>query len=231
MKRPENSREFADWNEEMVRRYDPDAYHTSSSLPIRMVERMRVRQVARLLALTPEARVLEIGCGGGNVLERIGGRRFGIDLSPSMLQKAQSRLKGKAQFSRADAMHLPFCDAAFDRVFCSEVLEHVMDPEAVVREMRRVLKPNGFAVVSVPNEDLINRVKQVVFALPFGRRLIGGGEDGYTVADKMDDEWHLHAFSLDRLLLSAGSVFRVDRVVGVPSRLMPLRFVARFTPR
>src|SRR5205814_221266 len=126
----------------------------------------------------PGARVLEVGCGGGNVLERVPGRRFGIDLSPFILSKARARLHGAAQLVRGDAMRLPFADGAFDRVFCSEVLEHVLEPEVVVREMRRVLAPGGFAVVSVPNEALINRVKRTVFALPVGRRLFGGRDGG-----------------------------------------------------
>ncbi len=215
----------------MVRRFDPDAYHTRSALPIRAVERLRVRAIRRLLAVPPGARVLEVGVGGGNVLERIGGRRFGLDLSPFILHKARARLGDAAALVRGDAMALPFCDGAFDRVYCSEVLEHVLEPEAVVREMRRVLAPTGFAVVSVPNEALINRVKALVFTLPLGRRLVGGGEGGYQPSEKMDDEWHLHEFDRARLERAVAGVFRVDALVGVPSRLVPLRLVARLVPQ
>jgi len=77
--RPRDARAFTAWNEEMVRRFDPDAYHTRSSLPIRAIERLRVRAIRRLLDARADSRVLEVGVGGGNVLERIGGRRFGID--------------------------------------------------------------------------------------------------------------------------------------------------------
>jgi len=230
--RPRDRREFTAWNEEMVRRFDPDAYHTRSSLPIRAIERLRVRAIRRLLDVRGDARVLEVGVGGGNVLERIGGRRVGIDLSPFILDKARTRLGGGADLVRGDAMALPFADGIFDRVYCSEVLEHVLEPEAVVREMRRVLSPSGLAVVSVPNEALINRVKGVVFKLPLGRRLVGGGGDGgYRVSDKMDDEWHLHEFDRARLERAVAGRFDIDALVGVPSRLMPLRLVARLRPR
>ncbi len=228
--RPRGVREFVDWNEEMIRRYDPDAYHTRAPLPIRAVERLRVRAIRRLLAVPPDARVLEVGVGGGNVLERIPGRRVGIDLSWSILGKAHARLGGAATLVRGDAMRLPFCDGAFDRVYCSEVLEHVLDPEAAVREMRRVLSPSGCAVVSVPNEALINRVKGWVFRVPLGRRLVGGAGGGYQVSEKMDDEWHLHEFDRARLERALDGSFRLDTVVGVPSRLMPLRLVARLSP-
>jgi ubiquinone/menaquinone biosynthesis C-methylase UbiE len=229
--RPRDRRAFTAWNEEMVRRFDPDAYHTRSALPIRAIERLRVRAIRRLLDAAPATRVLEVGVGGGNVLERVDGRRVGIDLSPFILQKAQARLGDRAQLVRGDAMALPFADGAFDRVYCSEVLEHVLEPEAVVREMRRVLAPGGFAVVSVPNEALINRVKGIIFRLPLGRRLVGGGAGAYRVSEKMDDEWHLHEFDRARLERAVEGRFTIDALVGVPSRLMPLRLVARLRPR
>ncbi|HEY2749162.1 MAG TPA: methyltransferase domain-containing protein [Polyangia bacterium] len=229
--RPRDRHAFTAWNEEMVRRFDPDAYHTRSALPIRAVERLRVRAIRRLLDAGAESRVLEVGVGGGNVLERIGGRRFGIDLSPFILQKAQARLGDAAALVRGDAMALPFADGAFDRVYCSEVLEHVLEPEAVVREMRRVLMPSGFAVVSVPNEALINRVKALLHRLPLGRRLVGGGAGGYQPSEKMDDEWHLHEFDRARLERAVAGRFTIDALVGVPSRLLPLRLVARLRLR
>jgi SAM-dependent methyltransferase len=231
MDRPKSRHEFTAWNEAMVQRFDPDAYHTRSPLPIRAVERLRVRAIAQMLDAGPHSRVLEVGCGGGNVLERVAGRRVGIDLSPFILGKARRRLGPSALLARGDAMALPFADGVFDRVFCSEVLEHVLEPEAVVREMRRVLAPGGHAVVSVPNEALINRVKGLVWKMPLGRRLLGGSDDGYQVSQKMDDEWHLHEFDRARLERAVAGQFTVDKVVGIPMRVMPLRLVARLSPR
>lgn len=51
---------------------------------------------------------------------------------------------------RGDATRLPFRDATFDVVLCSHVLEHVRDDAQAMREMRRVLRPGGWAVVDVP---------------------------------------------------------------------------------
>jgi len=222
--RPRDRQEFTPWNEEMVRRFDPDAYHTKSALLIRAIEQLRVRAIRRLLDATPSSRVLEVGVGGGNVLERIGGVQFGIDLSPFILRKARARLGARASLVRSDAMALPFRDGAFDRVYCSEVLEHVLDPEAVIREMHRVLAPGGVAVISVPNEALINRIKRIVFGLPLGGRLVAGE---YKISEAMDEDWHLHAFGRARLEQALADRFGIETLVGVPSRLMPLRLVAR----
>jgi SAM-dependent methyltransferase len=231
MRRPENPSEFVAWNEAMVERYDPDVYHTASPLPVRVIEQLRVRAVVRLLGARPDSRVLEVGSGAGNVLARLPGRRFGIDLSKAVLAKARRRLGPGASLVRGDAMSLPFADGSFDRVFCSEVLEHVLQPEAVVKEMRRVLRPSGTAVISVPNEDLINQVKGIVWRLPLGRRLTSGADgNGYRVSEKMDDEWHLHAFDRARLREAVAGRFAVEELVGIPSRLLPLRWVARLSP-
>jgi SAM-dependent methyltransferase len=224
--RPRDRREFTPWNEEMVRRFDPDAYHTKSAPLIRAIEQLRVRAICRLLDATPSSRVLEVGVGGGNVLERVSGVQFGIDLSPFILRKARARLGVRASLVRSDAMALPFRDGAFDRVYCSEVLEHVLDPESVIREMHRVLAPGGVAVISVPNEVLINRIKTIVFGLPLGSRLLAGE---YRVSDAMDEEWHLHAFGRARLVQALADRFGIETLVGVPSRLIPLRLVARLS--
>lgn len=145
----------------MVKRYDPDRYHTSSPLPVRIIERLRVRALRRLLAAAPQHRVLEVGCGGGNVLEQVPGRRIGLDLSPFILAKARARL-GDVPLLRADAARLPFADRSLDRIFCSEVLEHILEPRAALAEMRRVIKDDGVVAVSVPNEDLINEDRKSV---------------------------------------------------------------------
>ena len=230
MNRPSDLRDFAAWNEAMVALYDPDAYHTRSPLPVRWIEKLRVRAVVRALGAAPSMRVLEVGCGAGNVLARVRAVRVGLDLSPSLLAKARARLGPAAPLVRADAGRLPFASASFDRVFCSEVLEHVLHPEQVIAELRRLLRPGGWAVVSIPNEPLINWAKKWAFRMPLGRQILQGNADGYRVSEKMDDEWHLHEFDPARLEQAVKGVFAVARLQGVPTRWFALRHVALLTP-
>src|SRR5438105_2578350 len=63
---------------------------------------------------------------------------------------------------QANAEGLPFRTGAWERVYCSEVLEHVADPRAALAEIERIVATHGVAVVSVPNERLINTLKAVV---------------------------------------------------------------------
>lgn len=117
-----------------------------------------------LLELTPGDRLLDVGCGiGRHVLEmsHLPGHHVGIDWGREDLQRAAywfslMRSEGKAQgwayFVQGDATRLPFPDEYFDRVICSEVLEHVSDDGVVLAELVRVLRRGGVLAISVPDE-------------------------------------------------------------------------------
>jgi SAM-dependent methyltransferase len=87
--------------------------------------------------------VLDIGAGTGRWVERLtarGYRAVGLDLSA---------VGGDGRLTRADATCLPFPDSTFGTVFLLDLLEHV-DDGAVLREVRRVVRPGGCAILSVP---------------------------------------------------------------------------------
>jgi SAM-dependent methyltransferase len=116
------------------------------------------------LAVQPGDRILDIGCGSGRhtcAAYRLKGVRVtGADLSPADLDQARERLclhdrlgvhgGGTWSLAAADVTCLPFPDACFDLVICSEVLEHIPDHESAIREIIRVLKHHDPLVVSVP---------------------------------------------------------------------------------
>ena len=93
---------------------------------------------------------VDVGCGTGAVLERFGGRsaRVGIDDHWEALRFAGE--KSGARLARSDARALPFGDASVDRIFLLDVAEHVPEDRRVFAEVRRVLKPDGVAVIHVP---------------------------------------------------------------------------------
>jgi ubiquinone/menaquinone biosynthesis C-methylase UbiE len=224
---PSAREDFIAWNEEMAHKYDPEAYHVRSSFLIRWIERRRVNTIVTLLASGKEDRVLEVGCGAGNVLERVPlGHLFGIDLSPYLLGKAKKRLahRGSTWLSMSYGELLPFGDNSFEKLLCSEVLEHVPNPRDMVQEMRRVVKRDGTVVISVPNERLINRLKDVASALPLTRNSLAP-QQGYQTPERMTDEWHLHDFDLPTLVDTVHGLVSIDRVKGIPFGFLPLRYV------
>ncbi|MFT4703801.1 MAG: ubiquinone/menaquinone biosynthesis C-methylase UbiE [Bradymonadia bacterium] len=224
---------FEEWNEAMIREFDPDDYHNHPSPIVRLIERRRVDKILEELQVRPGSKVLEVGCGAGNILERISDAELhGVDISDYIIEKARKRLGRRATIIKGDAEALPYEDQSFDRVYCSEVLEHVLNPEKVIAEMRRVLTHNGVAVVSVPNEAVINRLKQVVFRTgPIGRFILQADKEGYESVENMEDHWHLHEFDEALLREKIGDSFAVEVIHAVPVRGLPLRLVAKLRPR
>lgn len=105
--------------------------------------------------LSPSEKVLDIGCGTGNLtcalLKRLGpeGRVMAVDVSPGMLAYARRKAAAdpRATWVQTAADRLPVADAAYDRVFCFSAWPHFSRPEEVVREFCRVLGAGGYAHV------------------------------------------------------------------------------------
>ncbi len=95
----------------------------------------------------PGMRVLDLACGVGAMAARLersfpGIQLVGVDLSAGQLNACRKN-HPEVPVARGDGTRLPFGDETFDRVHCTWLLEHVPDPIAVLREVRRVLKPHG----------------------------------------------------------------------------------------
>ncbi len=223
-----NRAEVQAWNDAMVRKYDLDRFHNHPSVLVRWIEGERVRRIWALLAPRAKDRVLEVGCGAGHLLARVpAGRRFGVDLAHVLLQRARGRLGADAALAQGDAVELPFPSDTFERVYCSEVLEHLPDPAAALDEIRRVLKAGGVAVLSVPNESLINASKTLLRRTGLLRLFLRADRAEYEMPDRMDDEWHLHTFDRASFLALVPPRLLVTHVLGVPLRWLPLRYVVR----
>lgn len=111
-----------------------------------------------LSALAPGERVLDVACGTGSVARRAaqrvgaGGTVVGLDLSESMLKvarKVSAEIRPAVEWRQGDAGSIPFPDAAFDAVFCQQGLQFLPDRPGALRQMHRVLAPNGRLTLSV----------------------------------------------------------------------------------
>ncbi len=98
--------------------------------------------------------ILDCGCGPGSITLGLAelvspGRAVGIDLEPTMIERAQGLASeasiANVEFQAADIYDLPFPDGEFDAVFSSSVTEHLSDPVSALREVRRVIRPGGIA--------------------------------------------------------------------------------------
>ena len=146
----------------------------------------RVRTMLAYLELGPGQTILDCGTGMGFYAKTIldlypGCRIVGVDYDQRALRYAQSHLAGRdALLTRGDIHHLGLASECFDRVVMSEVLEHLRDDLAGLREVRRVLKPGGILALTVPHRrypywyDPINRFAEGVVGAPIRRGPFAG---------------------------------------------------------
>lgn len=107
------------------------------------------------------AEALEIGCGDGffsQKLAELGCHVTGIDISTTGIESARKRCPGGTFLIHDLGQPLPFADGSMDVVWCSEVLEHLFSPLSVCQEIRRVLRPQGILLATVPYHGLIKNL-------------------------------------------------------------------------
>ncbi len=219
-----NPQEFILWNERMIEKYHPARYHHSSNLLLWWVEKLRTGRILSLLNPIQSDKILDVGCGSGDILELvIRGELWGIDISPRLVKEAQERLGSRAQIFCGDAesVDAQLKGVTFDKLFCSEVLEHVQHPERVLQAMANLSASGGKLIISVPNERLIDAVKTALATIGLFRLLLGS-----AVSRSMRDDWHLHLFerkTLPKLLRSSGIITK--KIYGIPFYFFPLCFV------
>ncbi len=98
--------------------------------------------------ITEDTRVLDVGCGISTVLHYIKGKRFGIDPLADEYLKLYEYPK-EINIKKAFGEDIPFSDKYFDVIFCSNVLDHVTNPQKIIDEIHRVLKPSGHFLLTV----------------------------------------------------------------------------------
>lgn len=111
------------------------------------------------LNIKKDDRVLDVGCGDGYILEKVHDKvdmkGYGIDLSTKAIKitKIFAGCRNRdLEFILGVAEHIPFPDKFFDKVICSEIIEHVTDDSKFLKELHRVLRPRGLVYVTFPNK-------------------------------------------------------------------------------
>jgi ubiquinone/menaquinone biosynthesis C-methylase UbiE len=139
-------REQADLFERRYEQFERDPYFDSFTY-----SRLKLEQVlTRYLDDLPDGtKLLDVGCGTGDVLRRLGARFecAGCDPAAEMLEHARTA-NPNAQLAVASAEALPYEDGRFDAALCIEVVRYLDDPRPALRELARVLRPGGLALVT-----------------------------------------------------------------------------------
>jgi SAM-dependent methyltransferase len=131
--------------------------------PRSLDETIRRRKASKIIAVLAHflgrrrldgLRVLDVGCSAGFICDELaasGARVTGVDIDVPGLRRASARFAATARFVCADGLALPFPDASVDVVVLNHIYEHVVDADAVIAEVRRVLAPDGVAYLGLGN--------------------------------------------------------------------------------
>jgi 2-polyprenyl-3-methyl-5-hydroxy-6-metoxy-1,4-benzoquinol methylase len=172
-------------NDEFARAHSIDDYYARSPLPIRLIERRRLRLIRDMVAEQPSDKILEVGAGGGHVLRMFRlAKLTAVDVSEVFLDNARKNLAGyNCEFVKGEITKLGLPRQSFDKIICTEVLEHTANPEEILAELAALLKSDGRAVITVPNDPLINGLKATIRRMPVGplRNRINWGGDHYHI--------------------------------------------------
>lgn len=180
----------------------------NSSVPIvRHFFRDRITYAIAFAPLDDKKKILDLGCGSGLLLQEI--RRIhkkctlvGVDFNSNLTDISVDNCALREE----DARHLSFKANAFDIVFSLDCLEHIEDVYPALRELRRVLKPNGIFIITGPSEN---------FFYKLGRFLLKG-----TFSEKEGPGTGVHyhtIYTLDRALIRVG--FVKEKEINLPRYL------------
>ncbi|WP_458243585.1 class I SAM-dependent methyltransferase [Streptomyces sp. MAI_2237] len=202
-------------------------FYEDPSVPVASGAPRSLRQARMLAAALGTARgqtVLDVGCGDGSAAATArpllpGHRIVGVDWSQDALKRARTRLSYAVR-GELTGGGLPFGAASADAVLFSEVIEHLVDPDAALDEIRRVLRPGGHLMLSTPNlaawynRGLLLAGVQPVFSEVSLRGI--HGRPGTEVVG------HLRLYTARALReFVAASGFEVVRLAGAPFHGVP----------
>jgi SAM-dependent methyltransferase len=178
--------------------WDPDAYGRNGAFVHGLAG-----GVVEWLAAQPGERILDLGCGDGQLTTRLqttGAEVVGVDASEPMV--AAARARGIAA-DQANAESLPYADASFDAVFSNAALHWVRNHDAMMAEVHRVLKPGGRFVAEMGGHGNVAAIRVALIAV-LERHGFGGAEDGvnyYPTPDAYTRRLERHGFVAERMAL------------------------------
>ena len=182
----------------MTQTWDPQAYGKNGAFVHELAG-----GVLEWLSAQPGEHILDLGCGDGQLTQRIcatGAVVRGVDASPEMAASARSR--GIA-VDESSAASLPYASATFDAVFSNAALHWMRDQDAVLAQVKRVLKPAGRFVAEMGGHGNIAAIRVALMAV-LARHGFGDREEGvnyYPTANAYAQRLARHGFKVEQITL------------------------------
>jgi 2-polyprenyl-3-methyl-5-hydroxy-6-metoxy-1,4-benzoquinol methylase len=223
---PTTPEEVERLNDQLAQEHSIDDYYARSPWVIRFIQEQRLAAIRDMVGPARGLRIIEVGSGGGHVLRLFRDAKLtAVDVSDIYLDTARRNLAGyDVEFVKGQIEQLDLPSGGFDRVICTEVLEHTTNPEEVLHAIGKLLANDGRAIITVPIDPIIDRAKQLLRLTPVGwllRNRIQWGGDHYHL-----QKWWPWQF--ERLLARD---FEVERRKLVPPLPVPLHACFLCRPR
>lgn len=120
-----------------------------------ILHRLRERETLKLVReLGVRGKFLDAGCGTGLILRHLPSGSVGFDINPRNIKRAKFYAP-EAKLVLGDIEKMPFADKSFTIIICTDVLEHLPQPQKALKEIFRVLEPKGILIGSVPAQNPI----------------------------------------------------------------------------
>jgi ubiquinone/menaquinone biosynthesis C-methylase UbiE len=223
---PQSAEDVERLNDQLAREHSIDEYYVSSPYVIRWVQKRRLRLIERMVEAAPGSKVLDVGSGGGHVLRMFPQAKLtAVDVSDVYLDIARRNLAGyDVAFHKGQIETLGLPAQSFDRIICTEVLEHTTNPGEILHELARLVHPSGRVVITVPVDPVIDRAKAILRKTPVGwllrNRIQWGG-----------DRYHLQKWWPSEFQALLERDFVVQKLTLVPVALLPFHACFLCRPR
>ena len=206
---------LAKWNDEMVLKY-----HRNDNIPflsrnplLRFLEIKRLKKIIKLGNINRKDKILDLGCGEGFLISLLPKTKkiIGVDISKIALKRAKKLLKHRSDVKLCwgDAQDLKFPNNFFDKIICSETLEHLPFPEKAMKEIHRLLKKNGIAIISIPDEKRIEFIMKIIKRLRLTKFL-------YSARQDINYEWHLYKTDRRFIVNISKNLFKIEKICRIP---------------
>ncbi len=162
-------------------------FYNSHNSPIYGISKKRREKIFKLLGNTGNKKILDIGCGEGYLGAAIAKNNnyiVGVDISRKSVEKAKIILNDAVVLDIQE-QKVPYPNKYFDVIVITEVIEHLLVPEKVLEEASRLLKDDGFMIITTPNFLLFSNRIKILF-----------GKFEYTKSGFFD-RGHIHFFHIN----------------------------------
>lgn len=167
-----NFEEFYRTNEYVAKTSPMRTHYHSTNPAEKWLWQQKKKKIKEIITSISVKNIIDLGCGDCGMLDLIPKEinYHGIDISPTQISYAKKVIKKSgrknAKVNVGDILNLKMKDNSYDSAFICDVIEHVLDPQKLIKETKRIVRKNGYIILSVPNELMWETIRAALLRFP-----------------------------------------------------------------